>query len=77
MGIVLFYKELDISKNVIIEYIISSDKVNLIDLLNSMCLCYVQFIYDNINVVCEYENFCKCKSFICEESDCKLIKDVL
>lgn len=76
-GIALFYKELDISKNAIIEHITSGDKVNPIDLLNSMRSRYAQPIHDNINVVREYENLCKRKSFIREESDCKPIKDAL
>ena len=41
-GIALFYKELDISKNAIIEHITSGDKVNPIDLLNSMRSRYAQ-----------------------------------
>jgi energy-coupling factor transporter ATP-binding protein EcfA2 len=76
-GIALFYKELDISKNAIIEHITSGDKVNPIDLLNSMRSRYAQPIHDNINVVREYENLCKRKSFIREESDCKPIRDAL
>ncbi len=62
-GIALFYKELDISKNAIIEHITSADKVNPIDLINSMRSRYAQPIHDNINVVREYENLCKRKSF--------------
>lgn len=76
-GIALFYKELDISKNAIIEHITSGDKVNPIDLLNSMRSRYAQPIQDNINVVRDYENLCKRKSFIREESDCKPIRDAL
>lgn len=76
-GIALFYKELDISKNAIIEHITSGDKVNPIDLLNSMRSRYAQPIHDNINVVREYENLCKRKSFIREESECKPIRDAL
>lgn len=76
-GIALFYKELDISKNAIIEHITSGDKVNPIDLLNSMRSRYAQPIQDNINVVRDYENLCKRKSFIREEGDCKPIRDAL
>ncbi len=77
-GIALFYKELDISKNAIIEHITSGDKVNPIELLNSMRSRYAQPIQDNINVVREYENLCKRKSFIREDSEqCKPIRDAL
>lgn len=77
-GIALFYKELDISKNAIIEHITSGDKVNPIDLLNSMRSRYAQPIHDNINVVREYENICKRKSFIREDAEqYKPIRDAL
>lgn len=76
-GIALFYKELDISKNAIIEHITSAEKVNPIDLINSMRSRYAQPIHDNINVVREYENLCKRKSFIREENNCKPIRDAL
>lgn len=76
-GIALFYKELDISKNAIIEHITSADKVNPFELLNSIRSRYAQPIQDNINVVRDYENLCKRKSFIREESDCKPIRDAL
>lgn len=76
-GIALFYKELDISKNAIIEHITSTDKVTPLELLNSMRSRYAQPIQDNINVVRDYENLCKRKSFIKEESDCKPIRDAL
>lgn len=39
----------------------SSDKVNPIDLLNSMRSRYAQPIHDNINAVREYENFANAK----------------
>ncbi|MEZ7493570.1 ATP-binding protein [Pseudoalteromonas distincta] len=77
-GIALFYKELDISKNAIIEHITSGEKVDPFQLLNSMRSRYAQPIHDNINVVREYENLSKRKSFIREESDkCKPIRDAL
>lgn len=77
-GIALFYKELDISKNAILEHISSSDKVNPLELLNSMRSRYAHPIQDNINVVRDYENICKRKSFIREEADeYKHIRDAL
>ena len=76
-GIALFYKELDISKNAIIEQLTNSDQVNPIDLLNSMRSRYAQPIHDNINVVRDYENLSKRKSFIREESARKPIRDAL
>ena len=77
-GIALFYKELDISKNAIIEHITNADKVNPFELINSMRSRYAQPIHDNINVVRDYENLCKQKSFIRQETEqCKPIRDAL
>ncbi|HDX8462542.1 TPA: AAA family ATPase [Aeromonas dhakensis] len=77
-GISLFYKELDISKNAIIEHITNSDKVNPIALLNSMRSRYARPIQDNITVVRDYENISKRRSFIREDSEqCKPIRDAL
>ena len=76
-GIALFYKELDTSKNAIIEHITSGDKLNPIDLLNSMRARYARPIHDNITVVREYENYSKQKSYIRIEDDCKPIRDSL
>lgn len=77
-GIALFYKELDISKNAIIEHITNAEKVNPFELLNSMRSRYAHPIQDNINVVRDYENICKRKSFIREEADeYKHIRDAL
>lgn len=77
-GIALFYKELDISKNAIIEQLTSTDKVNPIALLNSMRSRYAQPIQDNINVVRDYDNLSKQKSFIREEaSSYKYIREAL
>ena len=76
-GIALFYKELDISKNAIIEQITSGDEINPFELLNSMRSRYAQPIQDNIRVVRDYENLSKRKSFIREESECKPIREAL
>lgn len=77
-GIALFYKELDISKNAIIEHITNSDKVNPFELLNSMRSRYAQPIQDNISTIRDYENLSKRKSFIREEGEqCKPIRDAL
>ncbi|MBP2848362.1 AAA family ATPase [Dickeya oryzae] len=77
-GIALFYKELDISKNAIIEHLTNAEKVNPFELLNSMRSRYAHPIQDNINVVRDYENICKRKSFIREEADeYKHIRDAL
>lgn len=77
-GIALFYKELDISKNAIIEHLTGNDNVNPFELLNSMRSRYAQPIHDNINVVRDYENLSKQKSFIREDSEsCKAIRDAL
>ena len=77
-GIALFYKELDISKNAIIEHITNADKVNPFELLNSIRSRYAHPIQDNINVVRDYDNICKRKSFIREKPDeYKHIRDAL
>ncbi|MDD2661825.1 MAG: ATP-binding protein [Methylococcales bacterium] len=66
-GISLFYKELDISKNAILAHISDNDKVNPITLLNSMRSRYAEPIKDNIDIVRDYENVSKRKSFLRED----------
>lgn len=63
-GISLFYKELDISKNAILEHLSESDKPNPIALLNSIRSRYARPIQDNIDIIRDYENLSKRKSFI-------------
>ncbi|WP_353572784.1 AAA family ATPase [Candidatus Albibeggiatoa sp. nov. BB20] len=62
----LFYKELDISRNAILEHLYKNDKPNddPIALLNSMRSRYARPIQDNIGVIRDYENLSKRKSFI-------------
>lgn len=77
-GISLFYKELDISKNAILEHISASEKVNPIELLNLMRSRYAQPIQDNITIIRDYENILKRKSFIKNKiTDYKYILDHL
>ncbi|MGZ3767892.1 MAG: AAA family ATPase, partial [Mucilaginibacter sp.] len=66
-GISLFYKELDISKNAILAHMSENDKVNPITLLNSMRSRYAEPIKDNIDMVRDYENVSKRKSFLRED----------
>ena len=68
-GIALFYKELDISKNAIFEHLSDNDKVNPIELLNSMRSRYAEPIKDNIDVIRDYENVSKRKSFLKEDKE--------
>ncbi len=68
-GISLFYKELDLSKNAILEHISETDKVDPFELLNSMRSRYAQPIQDNINVIRDYDNLIKQKSFIREDKE--------
>jgi predicted ATPase len=68
-GIALFYKELDISKNAILEHISNTDKVDPLELLNSMRSRYAQPIHDNINVIRDYETYSKRKSFIRDDKE--------
>jgi energy-coupling factor transporter ATP-binding protein EcfA2 len=63
-GISLFYKELDVSKNAIIEHLTESDKLDPITLLNSMRSRYARPIQDNISTIRDYENLSKRKSFL-------------
>jgi len=76
-GIALFYKELDINKNRIIEQLTKSGgkPANPIALLNSMRSRYARSIRDNIDIVRDYDNLNKHKSFIRE--DRKTYKPVL
>ncbi len=77
-GISLFYKELDINKNAIIECLTENDKVSPVDLINSMRARYAQPIHDNITVIRDYESISKKKSFIKESrSEYKGILDLL
>lgn len=69
-GIALFYQELDLNKNALIEHIANADKVNPINIfrtMNGMLSRYARPIQDNINVVRDYQNLYKLKSFIKEE----------
>jgi len=61
-GIVLFYIELDMSKNALLKQL--SDKPNPIALLNSMSSRYARPIHDNIDVVRDSSSLSKRKSFI-------------
>jgi predicted ATPase len=77
-GIALFYKELDITKNAILEHLSESDKPNPIALLNSMRSRYARPIQDNIDVVRDYDTFIKRKNFIRENrKKYKPILDIL
>ena len=63
-GISLFYKELDVSKNAIIEHLTETDKLDPITLINSMRSRYARPIQDNISTIRDYENLSKTKSFL-------------
>lgn len=66
-GIALFYKELDISKNAILERLTDSHNSDPLAILNSRRSRYARPIHDNIDVVRDYENFSKYESFIRED----------
>jgi len=77
-GIALFYKELDTSKNAIIEYLTDGEERHPIDLIDRLNSRYARPIQDNINVVRNHENISKQKSFIREDKLCnKAILDIL
>lgn len=65
-GISLFYKELDISKNLLLETLMDSKELNPRDIINSRHSRYARPIHDNISVIRDYENISKKKSFIQE-----------
>ena len=81
-GIALFYKELDLSKNRIVDMITkkNTDKansvrqLNLFDLVFSMTSRYAKPIEDNINTVRDYENLSKKNSFI---KDSKMYEGII
>lgn len=63
-GISLFYKELDVSKNAIIEHLTKSDKVDPFTLLDSMRSRYAKPIQDNISTIRDFEELSKRKSYL-------------
>ncbi|UYM18013.1 AAA family ATPase [Endozoicomonas euniceicola] len=66
-GISLFYKELDLSKNILVEHLANSkDGVNPLKLLNSMRSRYAEPIKDNIDTVRDADNLARQKSFLKE-----------
>lgn len=81
-GIALFYKELDLSKNRIVDMITkkNNDKessvrqLNLFDFVFSMTSRYAKPIEDNINTVRDYENLSKKSSFI---KDSKMYEEIV
>lgn len=76
-GIALFYKELDVNKNRIIEHLTESDDLDPFLLLESMRSRYAKPIQDNINVIRDYENINKQKSFIKKDKKYKYVTDAL
>lgn len=70
-GISLFYKELDFTKNQIIELLKKEDtkQIDLLELLENKSSSYPQPIKDNIDLVRNYENIKKRKSFITKKSE--------
>jgi predicted ATP-dependent endonuclease of OLD family len=66
-GIALFYKELDISKNAMLEHLVNNEEVNPIDLLNSLRSRYAEPIKDNIDIIRDYDNLNKRKSFLARD----------
>lgn len=78
IGIALFYKELDLSKNKIIEHLTENDRTDPIAILNSMRSRYAKPIQENIDIIRDYEEISKRKSFIRKKKDIhKPILDIL
>ena len=63
-GISLFYKELDLSKNILVEHLASDKGINPFKLLNSMRSRYAEPIKDNIDIVRDADAIAKEKSFL-------------
>lgn len=81
-GISLFYKELDINKNLIFETLTEDKEFNPLDFLTKYRSRYAQPIHDNIQVIRDYENVQKNKSFIREDktkhdSILKTLQDII
>lgn len=76
-GIALFYKELDVNKNRIIEHLTESDDLNPFSLLESMRSRYARPIRDNISIIRDYETINKQKSFIKKDKQYKYVTDAL
>ncbi|KZK75851.1 hypothetical protein PsAD13_05289 [Pseudovibrio sp. Ad13] len=63
-GVALFYKELDISKNKLLSHIAESKELDPIEMLNSMRSRYATPIQDNIDVVRDFDQIVKSKSYL-------------
>jgi len=74
-GISLFYTELDTNRNALVNHLTDTDKIDPIKLLNSMRSRYAKPIQDNIDVIRDYDNLNKQKSFI--RQDRKKYKGIL
>jgi predicted ATPase len=69
-GISLFYKELDINKNVFLERIQNRKKIEKIDFLKMMdesISRYAISIQDNIDIIRDFDTLSKGKSFLCKD----------
>ena len=77
-GVALFYKDLDVNSNAIISHLRDSEKINPIEVIESMRSRYAQPIQDNIDAVRDYDNISKRKSFLREaKEDYKYVFDAL
>ncbi|NOW45703.1 energy-coupling factor transporter ATP-binding protein EcfA2 [Novosphingobium sp. SG751A] len=63
-GVALFYKELDINRNAIFSHISSSDKIDPLKILQAMGSRYARPIQDNIDIIRDYGQVSKRKSFL-------------
>lgn len=68
-GISLFYKELDVNKNLLLETLTEGKDFDPFDFLTKYRSRYAQPIHDNIQVIRDYENIQKNKSFIRENKE--------
>jgi predicted ATPase len=70
-GISLFYKELDFTKNQLIELIKQekTEKLDILGFLMNKSSSYAEPIKDNINTMRDYENLKKKKSFIAKKAE--------
>lgn len=63
-GVSLFYKELDINRNAILSHISSGEKIDPFKVLQAMQSRYAQPIQHNIDLVRDYGNVSKGRSFL-------------
>jgi energy-coupling factor transporter ATP-binding protein EcfA2 len=63
-GVSLFYKELDVNRNAILSQLSSTDKIDIMSILQAMQSKYAEPIQHNIDIVRDFGSVSKHKSFL-------------